>query len=116
MQFEKLFDLKSGYVLSFSNNTFEEFFREHKIDIYSEKYHKDSGSKAKRLRAFWEAEDDKIVGQVLSALLDCWEIEIPNPKDDVRITYKKCRDIANRLIDNDCTHTYYGSDTTRDFR
>lgn len=105
MQFEKLFDLKSGYVLSFSNNTFEEFFREHKIDIYSEKYNKDSGSKAKRLRAFWEAEDDKIVGQVLSALLDCWEIENPNPKDDVRITYRKCRDIANRLIENDGTNT-----------
>ncbi len=34
--FEKLFD-RGGYVLDFSNRTFEEFFKDFNIEIFSEK-------------------------------------------------------------------------------
>jgi len=66
--FEKLFD-RGGYVLDFSNRTFEEFFNDFNISIFSEKYNKNSGSKMNRLRAFCEIESDKKVGEVLMNLL-----------------------------------------------
>ena len=66
--FEKLFD-NNGYVLNFNNQKFAEFFREHNINIEDNKYYKNGPSKMKRLRAFWEIEPDKIVGQVLYNLL-----------------------------------------------
>ena len=67
--FEGLFD-RGGYVLDFTDCKFAEFFREHGIDIESEKYHFKGRSKMKRLRAFWEIEPDHIVGQVLQSLLE----------------------------------------------
>ena len=66
--FEKLFD-RGGYVLDFSNRTFEEFFKDFNIPIYSEKYSFNGDSKMKRLRAFWESEPDIIVAKVLVSLL-----------------------------------------------
>lgn len=65
---EKIFN-QSGYVLDFSNRTFADFFNDYNIDIYSEKYSKDSGSKMNRLRAFIEIESNKLVGKVLKELL-----------------------------------------------
>lgn len=67
--FEKLLD-RGGYVLSFSDKTFSEFFREHGIDIDDNKYKFNGSSKMKRLRAFWELEPDALVGKVLGALLE----------------------------------------------
>lgn len=67
--FEKLFD-RDGYVLNFSNRTFGEFFSDFDVDILSEKYNKASGSKMNRLRAFWEIENDQLVGKVLKSLLE----------------------------------------------
>ena len=67
--FEKLFN-RNGYVLDFTDSTFAEFFREHGIDIEDNKYHINGRSKMKRLRAFWEIEPDKTVGQVLKSLLE----------------------------------------------
>lgn len=72
--FEDLFGMASGYLLDFSNNTFAEFFRETaNIDIYAQKYDFNGDSKAKRLRAFWEAEPDAVVGRVLAGLLEVWQ-------------------------------------------
>lgn len=67
--FEKLFD-RGGYVLNFTDRTFSEFFREHGVDIDGEKYKFNGPSKKKRLRAFWEIEQDVLVGRVLEALLE----------------------------------------------
>ncbi len=67
--FEKLFD-NGGYVLDFSNRTFEEFFNDFNISIYSNKYSINGGSKMKRLRAFWSIDNDKLVGEVLESLLE----------------------------------------------
>lgn len=66
--FEKIFN-RGGYVLDFNNNTFERFFKKFNVDIFSEKYNKDTGSKMNRLRSFWEQEDKTLVGRVLKGLL-----------------------------------------------
>jgi len=66
--FEKLFD-RGGYVVGFSDRTFGEFFNDFNIEIHSKKYHLHGTSKMKKLRAFWEIEDDKLVSKVLRSML-----------------------------------------------
>lgn len=79
--FEKVFD-RGGYVLNFSDRTFSEFFQDFGVNIDSQKYHKNGTSKMKRLRAFWELEDDKLVGSVLNGLLElAKQIESIEDKD-----------------------------------
>lgn len=69
--FEKLFQGNSaGYVLNFSDRTFSEFFKDFEVHIDSQKYYKNGSSKMKRLRAFWEIENDKLVGNVFKGLLE----------------------------------------------
>lgn len=71
---EKDLGMSSGYVLDFSNRTFDEFFLDVlNIDIYDEKYNHASGSKANRMRSFWDVEPNHIVAQVLEALLQGWD-------------------------------------------
>ncbi len=98
--FEDLFGMASGYVLDFTNNTFAEFFRDTvNIDIYDDKYSFNGGSKAKRLRAFWEVEPDSAVGTVLSELLEVWKYEnlgSNNTTDDAK--YNKATKIVRRLL------------------
>jgi len=70
---ERALDMGSGYVLNFSNRTFSEFFQDNfGIDIYDSKYENGSGSKANRMRAFWERESNHLVGCVLGLLVDEW--------------------------------------------
>lgn len=96
--FEDLLDLGSGYVLDYSNATFAEFFRRCvNIDIYADKYSFNGGSKAKRLRSFWEIEPDMIVGKVLEALLDVWRYKNKKPDDQNQKRYEKAIEIAYRL-------------------
>ena len=65
-----------GYVLDFSNRTFEEFFHDYEIAIYDDKYGIHGNSKANRMRAFWELETDQTVAKVLTGLLDLCEADI----------------------------------------
>lgn len=103
LMFEKILGLSSGYVLEFSNSTFHEFiFNLVKINIYDDKYLLYGDSKAKRLRAFWQLESDKIVGLVLKELLECWRtnqslknVEVENSEHQL---YENCISIANRLL------------------
>ena len=68
---DEVFDMRSGYVLDFSNRTFSEFFEdEFGIQIYQEKYQSRGGSKANLLRGFIDAEDGYMVGKVLRKLWD----------------------------------------------
>ncbi len=68
---EKLFEMGSGYVLDFSNRTFQEFVLEGSgKNIFDEKYDNASGSKANRLRAFWHKEPNHVTGRLLTALLE----------------------------------------------
>jgi len=90
--FEKLFD-NGGYVLDFSNRTFEEFFQDFNISIYSNKYSMNGDSKMKRLRAFWTLENDKLVGKVLENLL-----ELANNINEIEIKdYKQAQLYINKL-------------------
>lgn len=73
---EGILGMETGYVLDFSNRTFAEFFSD-VVDrnIYSQKYDYASGSKANRLRRFWEVEDDETVAEVLEELVALAEEE-----------------------------------------
>lgn len=95
--------MPTGYVMDFSNRTFEEFVYDAvKVNIYSEKYFYDSGSKANRLRAFIKEEANFKVGQLISALLDYWltkamakEYGFEFEKNES--IYKECLKVASRL-------------------
>ena len=74
---EKLFQMSSGYVLNFSDRTFAEFFKDDvQVDIYDAKYHYASGSKANRMRGFWQAASDIIVGKSIEKLISYVETQI----------------------------------------
>lgn len=74
LKLEKLLGMASGYVLDFSNRTFQEFvFDNVGVDIYDEKYNYGTGSKANRLRAFWNSESGYLVAKLLDSLLDYWQ-------------------------------------------
>ncbi|MGD0568610.1 MAG: hypothetical protein ABSA78_09415 [Candidatus Sulfotelmatobacter sp.] len=70
-KFEKLLGMETGYVLNFSNRSFAEFVRDATgHNIYDERYNYASGSKANRLRAFWQKEDNSVVGKLMGDMLD----------------------------------------------
>jgi len=67
---EELLGMSGGYVLDFTNATFQDFFKDFDINIYAKKYALYGDSKGKRLRAFLQVEEDILVGRVLNALLE----------------------------------------------
>jgi hypothetical protein len=95
-RFEKLLDMGSGYVLNFSNRTFEEFVTDSTgRDIYHSRYDHGSGSKANRLRAFWQVEANSMVAKLMSDMLDYGvESKLFPGKEDV---LEVCRGIVTRL-------------------
>ena len=102
---ETLFGMSQGYVLDFSNRTMEEFFQEHfGIEIYNPKYDREnlSASKANRLRAIWEDEDDLTVGKTIFSLIEYMEVSsMLNDKEisptDLLLT-SKAKEIATKLV------------------
>lgn len=93
--FEQLFGMSSGYVLDFSNRTFQEFIYEKmQIDIYL-KY--SNLSKAKILRSIIEEFDNITVGKLLLELLRYMQAKKMITEDDSD-NFKKCAEIGNRLI------------------
>lgn len=100
---EKLFKMSEGYVMDFSNKSFEEFIYDSiRVNIYDEKYINSSGSKANRLRGFFNVEHSSKVGKLLSALLDYWHTKAIakeygfNFEKDEDI-YKECLKIVRKL-------------------
>jgi hypothetical protein len=74
LKFEKLFGMSTGYVIDFSDRTFQNFILENlQIDIYEKKYNYGSGSKANRLRGFWQVESSYNITKLNSALLEYWK-------------------------------------------
>jgi hypothetical protein len=87
---EEFLQMRSGYVLDFSNTTFQKFvFESTGLDIDKENVG-GTGSKANRLRHFWDAQPDNVVGKVLMDL-----IEYDRTSSHVK---EKSSRIANRLI------------------
>lgn len=93
--FEQLFGMGSGYVLDFSNRTFQEFiYSIMQIDIYL-KYQ--GLSKAKILRNIIAEYDNITVGKLLLELLRYMQAKNMIANED-KETFKKCAEIGNRLI------------------
>jgi len=71
VELDELFGMGSGYVLDFTNATFDDFFRrEVGVDIYDNAYAQGSGSKAKRLHAFLTVGHPRAIVRALTSL---WE-------------------------------------------
>ncbi|MGE3885825.1 MAG: hypothetical protein AB7H81_05305 [Vicinamibacterales bacterium] len=95
---EKVLGMGGGYVLDFTDATFDTFFKRHKRDIHHGPYQKYGTSKAKKLRAFWEVEPDAVVGSVLSELLDAYEADCDLNKREIdSAALTKTRAIVARL-------------------
>lgn len=92
---EEYLQMGSGYVLSFSNRTFQEFvFDSVRLDIDSEAVG-GFGSKASRLRHFWSRQPDHVVGKLLKDMVEFRESTYPEPNAGLA---DKCRNIADRLL------------------
>ena len=88
---EALLEMGSGYVLNFSNRTFEEFVLDTTgHNIFDQRYNYASGSRANRLRAFWQKEDNATVGKLLKTLLELADQKSPH--------LNECRKIVDRLL------------------
>ncbi len=76
----------------------------HQLDIFESKYDYASGSKANRMRAFWNIESNFVVGKLIKNMLIYWKNkkEINNQvitSNDQKL-YDKCMEIADRLLSN----------------
>jgi len=93
---EQLLGMGSGYVLNFSNRTFDDFFFESlRHSIYDPQYDYGSGSKANRLRGFWKVESNLLVGKVMADMRDrALGLEWLRA-DDPR--FEECRRIVARI-------------------
>lgn len=94
---ERLLGMGSGYVLDFSDRTFGEFFDEYRVEIDAERYKAQGTSKAKRMRAFWDIDENHIVGRVISGLIN-YAIEQQCFSDSNPLLIENCRKIAQRLL------------------
>lgn len=82
---EPFLDMGGGWVLNFSDRTFNEFFVEHVgLNIDDPKYLFRGTSKAKRMRAFWELDSDYTVARALEALIE-WGDEFKCLPDDAQL-------------------------------
>lgn len=72
---DDLFEMRSGYVLNFSDRTFTQFFAEElNVDINDPAYSKNGTSKGKRLKCFFQTVDKTSVVKTLNALWEYREI------------------------------------------
>ena len=95
---EKILKMGGGYVLDFTDATFEEFFKYYNVDIHGDRYQTYGMSKAKKLRAFWERESDALVSRVLSEMLDNYEADCDlNDRERDTDLLAKSREIVARL-------------------
>lgn len=98
---ETLFGMNSGYVLNFSDSSFQHFFNSYSIDIHSADFQIYGTSKANKLRAFWEKEPDDLVGRVIFHLLKYCEISFfPEVLERHSLALKEGHAIVSRLLQN----------------
>src|SRR3954471_21584060 len=92
---EKLLEMEGGHVLNFSHRTLRHFVGDTvRLDLSDQKYGDPDYSKANRLRAFWKAEPNHAVAQLLHAMmqlhaseaLTCgWKLDVPLREECERI-------------------------------
>jgi uncharacterized protein (TIGR02391 family) len=74
---EKLYKMNNGYVLDFSNEKFNSFFRNDiGVDITSQEYITNGEGKAKRLRVFWDISSNILVKKSIEKLNEYIEHKI----------------------------------------
>lgn len=119
--FERLFDMEeTGKVFDYTDQNYNILFKNHNIDINDEKYLTDGRSQTERMRIFWDIEDDKIVADVLSEILNSYESDFDDRHSEPDIDLmmygepehhiyhsqekeiclrrlKECKDIVDRL-------------------
>jgi hypothetical protein len=106
--FEDLFEMGSGYVLDFSNITFQKFiFDSLSIDVY-QKYAYES--KAKLLRRIINDFDNRSVGKLLMELLEYKRIHL-KVNNEEKEKYLKAVEIANKLMGKNPTPKSKGSES-----
>src|SRR4051812_2595814 len=94
-ELERILQMGGGYVLDFTNPTFGDFVADSTgRNISHPAYDRGSGSKANRLRAFWDHEPPHIVGKLINDLLD----RVADMGPPLPLEYKDCRAIATRLL------------------
>ena len=90
---ENFLEMGGGYVLNFNDRTFAEFFRDFAVEIDDTTYNVGhSGSKANRMRSFWDRAPDQLVGKVLQELIEYAESYRPGHSGT-----DGCRAIVTRL-------------------
>lgn len=102
IKLERLLNMSWWHVLDLSINKLKSFvITSTKKDLYSRKYSDIWDSKAKRLRSFWNKENDKIVWKLLSDLLEQYKTEKllswKELKQNEKDLYEECKIIIIRL-------------------
>lgn len=104
---ETYFEMGGGYLLDFSNNTLAQFVAESvDIELYSDKYEVGSGSKANRMRAIWDLEDNQLVGKLIKDIIeddDDKKLLYPHHKGRNQELKSHCLEIAARLESSSST-------------
>ena len=94
-------NMRGGYVLDFSNASFENFFSGLDVKIYDDNRYQDFGdSKANHMRAFWKHGSNAEVSASLLALADYIETKKTAGVLDCEVTteqIERMREIAGRL-------------------
>jgi len=94
---EKVLGMGDGYVLDFSDRTYAEFFLDFRVDIDAPEFRVGGGSKAKRMRTFWEIAPNHTVGKVLDGLVS-YGLQIDRLGDSNPALVDDCIKIAQRLL------------------
>lgn len=99
---ERVLRMEGGYVLNFSDKTIAHFVADAlDIDFTDESYKIIGTSKANRLRAFWQIENDATVARLLNALLEEAVSGYPSPTSDDVTAYSRI--VARLAGDTDVT-------------
>jgi hypothetical protein len=92
---EECFGMRSGYVLDFTDRTFNEFISDAVArNIDNGNYASHGSSKANRLRAFFKVEPNHVVGTLIASLIEHAR-SIANPPSDTALA--TCQRAAERL-------------------
>lgn len=94
--------MNGGYVLDFSNRSFQNFILESVgIDIYEEKYCANGDSKANRLRTLLQIEMDTIASTILEALCEHWRtikvVNFSTITSQEQSLYESCLAVVTKL-------------------
>lgn len=104
LKLENIFEMDGGYVLDFSNKTFNNFiFETVNLELYSDKYADNGESKANRLRTVWQKENNNLVGKLTKEMLDYWKDTVMVYKqinEKQQYQFDECYKIASKLCED----------------